>query len=180
MTSHNFETLRTTVVDASRADTWAQAVGEWQVIGLEEDPPGAGICVCGKTGLVFLYTIRNLQTRQDLFPIGSVCVDLFEVEELNVSVSVFRGLFELRAAFESSKPVTLTSDYFSRGLLADLRENGAFPSNGYNRDNGENDYKFLVDMFNSHHEPTTKEHQKIWVLVNKTIKPFVMADERLG
>ncbi|MFC3297885.1 hypothetical protein [Clavibacter michiganensis] len=148
--------------------------------GLENDPAGRGVCVCGKTGLVYLYTINNLHTRQSLFPIGSVCVDLFEVAELTADVSVLRGLFELRSAFEGGMRVTLAGEYFTRALLADLWENGAFPSNEYNRGNGENDYKFLLDMFNSRHEPSTRENKKIWVLINKAIKPFVLTDERLA
>ncbi|MGA1813092.1 hypothetical protein VH571_11965 [Frondihabitans sp. 4ASC-45] len=180
MSSHNFETLRGTVLSASRSRSWATAVQEWQVIGVEDDPRSAGICVCGKVGLLYLYTIRNRQTGHDLFPIGSSCVNLFEVEDLNVSVSVLRVLFDLRAALESRKHVTLTPEYFSRAMLADLWENGAFPPNDYNHGNGENDYKFMLDMFNNHRDPSTGESRKIWVLVNKAIKPFVLTDERLG
>lgn len=180
MSTHNFETLRSAVLDASVAKRWAQAVEEWQVVGVEEDPRGTGICVCGKTNLVYLYTIHNERTRETLFPIGSSCVNLFEVEELNVSVAVLRRLFDLRASFSSGRPVILTTEHFSRAVLADLWQNGAFPPNEYNRSNGDNDYKFLLDMFNQRHDPTDKERRKIWVLINRVIKPFVMADTRLG
>jgi len=180
MTTHNFETLRRAVTDASVADRWAQAVEEWQVLGVEEDPLSNGICVCGKTGLLYLYTIHNHQTRQTLFPIGSSCVNLFEVDELDLSVAVLRQLMQLRAAFTAVERVELTSDYFSRAVLVDLWENGAFPPNGFNRSNGDNDYKFLLDMFNQRHEFTEKEGRKVWVLLNKTIRTFVMNNERLG
>jgi hypothetical protein len=180
MSTHNFGALRRAVIEASLADRWAQAVEEWQVVGVEEDARATGICVCGKTGLVYLYTIHNRLTRDVLFPIGSSCVNLFEVEELDVTVAVLRRLFELRAAFAQGNRVELTSDYFSRAVLADLWQNGAFPPNEYNRSNGDNDYKFLLDLFNQRHEFTDKEERKVWVLLNRTIKSFVMSDERLG
>ena len=180
MTSHNFQTLRRAVIAGSRANTWAAAVEEWEVIGLEKDPTATGICLCGHTGLRYLYTIQNPTTGQELFPIGSVCVEYFEVAELTKSVSALRRLFNLRAAFIEQKPVTLTTNYFSRALLADLWENGAFPDNGYNRGNGERDYQFLLDWFNSRSEPSERERRKIWVLVNRTIHGFVLDDERLS
>lgn len=180
MTGHNFGALRAAVIAASESQTWTEAVQEWQVVSAEEDPHGTGICVCGKTGLVHLYTIDNLGTQNQLFPIGSSCVRLFEVEHLNTRVNVLRGLIELRTAYESDKTVYLTSEYFSRALLADLWENGAFPPNGYNRSNGVNDYRFLLDLFNQRHEFTERERRKVWVLLNQTLKQFVINDERIA
>lgn len=180
MTEHNFGALRAAVITASRSQSWAEAVQEWQVVSAEEDPHGTGICVCGKTGLVHLYTIDNQETQSRLFPIGSSCVRLFEVEDLNARVSVLRQLIELRTAYESGKTVYLTSEYFSRALLGDLWENGAFPPNGFNRSNGANDYHFLLDLFNQRHDFTERERRKVWVLLNQTIKQFVINDERIG
>lgn len=180
MSTHNFETLRSAVIDASLSDRWAEAVQEWQVVSVEEDPRATGICVCGKTGLVYLYMIHNRHTDWSLFPIGSSCVNLFEVEELDVSVGVLRRLLDLRAAFATGKRVELTTEFFSRALLADLWQNGAFPPNEYNRSNGDNDYKFLLDLFNQRHEFTEREKSKVWVLLNRTIRSFVLSDERLG
>lgn len=179
MTSHNFQTLRGAVIASSRANTWAAAVEEWEVVGLEVDPTATSMCVCGNTGLRYLYTIWNPKVGQELSPIGSVCVEYFEVAELTEGVSALRRLFELRAAFVDLRPVALTTEYFSRALLADLWENGAFPDNDYNNNNGENDYRFLLDWFNSRVDPNEKERRKIWVLVNRTIQGFVAADERL-
>lgn len=180
MATNHFETLRGAVLAASSAGTWAQAVQEWQMVSVEEDPDHNGICMCGKTELFYLYKIHNHVTQQDLFPIGSKCVNLFEVEELDLSVSVLQKLLKLRSAFASHQNVDLTSEFFSRDVLADLWQNDAFPSNQFNRGNGDNDYKFLLDLFNQHHEFTHAEKRKVWVLINRTIKPFVMNDERLG
>lgn len=180
MSIHSFETLRRVVIEGSVAQRWAHAVEEWQVVGVEEDPQAEGICVCGKTGLIYLYTIRNRHNFQEIFPIGSTCVNLFEQDELDVAVNVLRRLFELRAAFVAGRRVELTKDHFSRAVLADLWQSGAFPPSGYNRWNGDNDYKFLLDMFNQRHELTENEERKVWVLINRIIRTFVMGDTRLG
>lgn len=95
-------------------------------------------------------------------------------------MSALRRLFELGAAFIDLRPVTVTTEYFSRALLADLWENGAFPDSDYNNHNGKNDYRFLLDWFNSRTDPHERERRTIWVLVNRTIQRFVLADERLS
>ena len=133
-----------------------------------------------KTGLIYVYTIQNQLNNEVLFPIGSSCVNLFKVEELDVSVAVLRRRFDLRAAFVEGRRVELTSEHFSRSVLADLWQNGAFPANEYNRANGDNDYKFLLDLFNQRHDFTDNEKRKVRVLLNRTIKSFVISDERLG
>lgn len=180
MSSHNFEALRSAVVSASTSNRWAEAVDEWQVESVEKASNSEGTCVCGKTNLVYLYTIYNPATDVTLFPIGSSCINLFEVADLKTTVSVLRGLFDLRAAFESGGRVTLDTEFFSRALLADLWQSGAFPASDYNNSNGENDYKFLLNMFNQRHEFTIRESRKIWTLINCVIKPFVKSDPRLG
>ena len=180
MGTHNFEALRSAVVGASLSDRWAQAVEEWQVVSLVEDPTVTGTCVCGKNPLVYLYTISNRLTGLSLFPIGSSCVNLFQVEELDASANVLHQLLKLRSAYVNNVSVELSSEYFSRALLADLWENDAFPANDFNRGNGDNDYKFLLDLLNQRHDFTPGERKKVWVLLNRTIKVFVMNDERLG
>jgi len=180
MTSHNFATLRDVVLGASRSKTWAEAVHEWLVVGVEQDPRATGICVCGKTGLIHLFTIHNRITAQALVPIGSSCVNMFEVEDLNITVAVLQRLSSLRNAYVTGRRVELTREYFSRSLLADLWQEGAFPPNQFNRMNGENDYKFLLDLFNRRSEASDNEGRKVWVLLNRTIREFLLADARLA
>lgn len=179
MTTHNFAALRSSVIGASESQSWALAVEEWEVTGLEEDPLSTGICICGKTGLTYLYTIKNVRNNEHLFPIGSTCVNLFDVEELRISVGALRGLLHLRAEFNANKTIDLAPPHFSRAVLADLWQNGAFQPSNFNRFNEDNDYRFLLDMFNQRRDPTPAQEKKIWVLINRTIRDFVMTDERL-
>lgn len=71
MTRHNFQTLKAAVIAACRANAWAAAVEEWEVVGLEADPTATGMCVCGNTGLRYLYTIRNPKAGQELSRSGA-------------------------------------------------------------------------------------------------------------
>jgi len=41
------------------------------VVGLEADPTATGMCVCGNTGLRYLYTIRNPKAGQELSRSGA-------------------------------------------------------------------------------------------------------------
>ena len=176
--THNFQTLRRVVVNASRASHWDQAVLEWQVMGVKEDPASSGTCVCGKRGLRYLYEIYNRQTTHTLLPIGSSCVEMFGLDELDMSVAELRRLFDLRSAYESHRWVPFTSDFFSRATLTDLWENDAFPPNRFNGQNGKNDYRFLMRMFNMRRAPTDGENRKIRALLY-TIRDFVLSDDRL-
>ena len=71
---------------------------------------------------------------------------------------------------------------FSRDILRWLYEAGAFPANRFNNNNGENDYLFLLDMFNKHIKDniTQPQQRKIWGLLNYTVKPFVSNHPALG
>ena len=65
------------VIDASEADTWENAVQEWEIVDCEEDEDLTESCVCGKEELRYLFTIRNVYNGNLLFPIGSSCIKKF-------------------------------------------------------------------------------------------------------
>lgn len=179
MSTQRFGQLRRAVLEASHANDWTDAVHEWQIAGLKEEYEANGICVCGKTGLAYLYTIYNPTTDQELFPIGSECINHFGLQELRSETAIIRGLFKLKAAFLAGESVILKGGLFSRALLTDLYENGAFPPNEHNSHNGEKDYHFMLDMFNQRKDPTPAQERMIWALINRSIRPFVLQDERL-
>lgn len=181
MSRENLETLERAVVAASLASTWEHAVQEWEVISLEEDPAGLGICVCGHPDLVKLFTIENRINGELLHPIGSVCVNHFGVEELNRDVTLLGGLLALRSALQQGKPVTLTSEYFTRAMLHDLYEQGALPPDQYNDGRSEVDYEFLLAMFNKRHKDTlsSKQRWKVTRLLKDKLFPFILNDPRL-
>lgn len=179
MPEHNFGHLRSAVLGSSQADDWPSAVTEWRLSNAEEDPAGRGVCVCGKTGLVYLYTIANSITGRTLHPIGSSCINQFERPDLNQDVTVVRQYIDLVNAAAAGKTIELTPEFFSRAMLEDLEARGAFKPSEFNGYNGHNDYVFIVKKFNQRKEPTPAARKKIWVLINRVILPAIANDERL-
>jgi len=177
----DFGALVTAVVAVSVADLWNEAVDEWEVVGLEEDPEQGGVCICGQVGLVKLFTISNGHTAEELNPIGSSCITLFERSDMELQVKALSGLFALRNAIRAGDDVTLTSDYFSRLVLDTLRSEGAFPGDRWNKGDGGKDHEFLLKMFNKREKSdiSVKQQNKIDVLLAKKIVPFVLGDARL-
>lgn len=182
MTADSFETLKRVVESESVADDFFNAVLEWNVVELEEHPTGEGECVCGQQNLVKMFTIRNHRNGAVLFPIGSHCVNHFGREDLNLQVTVFSNLFALRKSILAGERIALTSEYFSRAVLKWLLDEGAFPADKWNGYDGENDYLFLIDMFNKRKkdELSGKQQGKIYQLLKLKVIPFVREHTALG
>jgi hypothetical protein len=181
MTVDSFSTLVQAVLESSNSSLWRVAVSEWEVVDLEEEPEGTGVCVCGQTNLVKLFTIRNRLNGSNLFPIGSVCVNKFERDDLNRQVELLSDLHSLRKTLVAGDDIELTVDYFSRAMLEYFWHRGVFTPDQWNYGDGENDYDFLVKMFNKRNKDsiTVPQHKKIYMLLQRKVVPFVLADERL-
>ena len=157
----------------SQADTWEQAVSEWDIDGCGEDESLASSCVCGKERIRYLFTIRNRRNGNTLYPIGSSCVRKLGPPALREAADITESLFRLRRLISSGGRVTLTSDCLSRKLLAHLHTAGAFRPNAYNAHNPYRDYAFLLDMFNKRSPPTPRQQAKINALIATSVKPFL-------
>lgn len=167
-----FERLQERVINSSVSDKWFEAKSEWVVVGLEEDETVSSECVCGQENLRYLYTIKNIRNDNTLFPIGSHCINQFEEDALDAEVTTYRKLFELVQAVKDHKYIKLDSDHFSKKLLKYLYDNDVFVPNRWNKYDPYNDYKFMVDMFNSRRDPSDAQQRKINALILKTIIPF--------
>ncbi|MEU2201647.1 hypothetical protein [Isoptericola sp. NPDC019482] len=182
MTTSSFEALADAVVAASDADRWDQAVLEWQVVSVARDPHADGVCVCGQTRLVSLFTIENTRNGEMLFPIGSSCVNQFGRADLDRQVDLWERLLALRQAIDARQPIRLTTEYFSRAMLDHLYESGAFPPDEWNGGDGWKDYDFLLKMFNKRDKAaiTDGQQRKIYMLLTRKVIPFVRSYDQLG
>jgi hypothetical protein len=181
MTTANFQALRAAVLASSSADEWATAVHEWEVVEVDEDPALRGVCVCGQTGLHYLFTIRNHRNSATLHPIGSSCVNHFGRADLDREVDVLPKLFKILTASVNGQRITLTSEFFSRVVLEYLYDGGAFTPDQYNNADGASDYEFLLKMFNKKKKEdiTSPQQRKISVLLNTKVIAFIVNDYRL-
>jgi len=174
-TNNYYENLLKTVLDNSEATDWEDAVQEWWIEDVEEDPYQAGICTCGKENLKYLFTIKNLSNNNRVFPIGSSCIKKFERADLSSEVDIKEQLFKLLHAVENNDFLTLSSEYFSRKLLLYLYEEGAFSATKHNNFEPQRDYQFMLDMFNKRTR-SEKQDKKCTAIILSSIKPYLQAE----
>lgn len=83
-------------------------------------------------------------------------------------------MFKLLHAVESNRYLSLSSELFSRKLLKYLFEQGALDTE-YNDFDGEEDYEFMLKMFNKRNKSsiTMRQDKKIKAILLNSIKPFL-------
>lgn len=161
------------VIKNSVSDIWDNAVLEWEVFDCEEDETLEASCICGKEELRYLFTISNKRNGNMLYPIGSSCIRKFERVDLDEEVAVKEQLFKLLHAIENNSFLTLSSDFFSRKLLLYLLDLGAFKPTSYNHNDPEEDYQFMLDMFNKRSRRTESQDKKATAIILNSIRPFL-------
>lgn len=167
-----YQNLIQRVIDHSNSKIWESAVLEWEIFDWEEDETLESSCVCGKENLRYLFTIRNTLNGNMLYPIGSSCIKKFERDDLNEETAVKEQLFKLLHAIENNSFLALSSEFFSRKLLRHLYDIGAFKPTQYNHYKPEEDYQFMLDMFNKRSR-TIKQEKKATAIILNSIKPFL-------
>lgn len=179
MESAYYTNLIRKVIELSESDFWEEAVEEWDIIDCEEDLSCSSVCVCGKENIKYLYTIMNRYNESVLFPIGSSCINKFGRRDLREVTSLIEDQFRLFHAVEEGRFLSLNTELFSRKLLKWLYEEGAFDTE-YNGYDGENDYQFMVRMFNKHDKDriTINQDRKIKAILLNSVRPFLL--ERLA
>lgn len=175
------ENLIFRVIDKSESTTWNESVLEWEIVDCEEDDELSLSCICGKENLRYLYTIRNKYNGSILFPVGSSCIKKFERQDLNEEIIVREGMFKLYRAIKSLRFIELSSDFFSRRLLNALYDRGAFVDNQFNYYNGQNDYLFMLKMFNKKNKNSISKLQqrKINAIIINSIIPFLKRELKI-
>ena len=181
MAADSFETLKKVIEDNSVAEHFHDAVHEWAVVAVEEHPENEGECLCLQQNLLYMYTIYNSEKQETLSYVGSQCVHPLKRQDLDVQVSVFSQLLDLKRAMEDHEKISVTSGYFSRALLDWLFAEGAF-NNARNGYNGEEDYAFFLKMFNKLKKEDISDAQgtKIWAILNFQVQPFSRTTTRSG
>lgn len=168
--------LNQIVLEYSESYDWFNAVQEWEILDCEEDANMLSSCLCGKENIKYLFTIYNRINGNILYPIGSSCIRKFERADLNNLVIIKESMFKLLRAIQEGRYISLSSDLFSRKLLTALYDEGAFKPNKYNGFDGENDYEFVLEMFNKRNKDSITESQnrKVRAIILNSIKPHLI------
>lgn len=161
------------VVALSCADNFDAARHEWDLVDRDIDPDCLQSCVCGKEGLRYLFTICNRETGAELYPIGSSCIELFGRKDLDQQVGITKQMYEVLAEYRETGSLRLNGGAITRAVLKQLYEEGCFDPNSYNDGNPETDYQFLVKMFNRRNELSEGQRRKVWMLLNRTVGPYL-------
>jgi len=90
MSSRYLERLKSEILPYSRADVWDLATKEWEVVRMFDDETCTTECVCGKERLRRVYEITNVFTDHAIQPVGSVCIQHFENDEMVEQMKVLR------------------------------------------------------------------------------------------
>ncbi|WP_322154758.1 hypothetical protein [Paratractidigestivibacter sp.] len=165
------------VLEASSSKVWDTAIAEWHIVSCHDNGDASGDCLCGHEGIRYECTIRNSVNGNELSPIGSTCILKFANDDLKKEIEGWKAAIKLLEALETRRPGVvldgLNRDFFSHRLYTFLYEKGAFPANRYNGYDGKNDYEFMVDMFNKRTPPTEKQRNKIYMVLNNGIFPWL-------
>lgn len=148
---------------------WDVARLTWRVSDMEEDEHADGECVCGQTGLRYLYTIADDRTGAVLYPIGSDCIAHFAIDSMTDEVRRLRDLWELASIVESGTALTLKGEgrNLTKAKLAALYDEGAFKPSQWNGGEPARDHDFLLKMFGKRNEPSPAQRRKIAVLLSE-------------
>lgn len=134
-------------VEAASGLAWDAARLTWRVTGMSEDDETIGECVCGQTGLRYLYTITDCRTGAELNPIGSDCIEHFGDPELISAASDLADLAALKRVVSVNGVVDLKRDFTRRRLATLERRRMITPA----------EFEFLVAMFNRRREMTVNQ-----------------------
>ena len=168
---NDFNTLHKTVIQCSESNNWYDAVEEWEILDCKIDDKMKEICICGHEGLKYCFTIQNRFNNNILYPIGSSCILQFERSDLKQAVSIYQQLFNIRTKYYNREKIVLKD--FSRKLLQFFLEEDVLKPTSYNNYNPENDYEFLLKMFNQRLEPTMRQQSKINAIIINSIIPYI-------
>ncbi|MBR3327395.1 MAG: hypothetical protein IKG22_08765 [Atopobiaceae bacterium] len=164
------------VIEASVANDWYSAVREWEIVDMEEDERCEQGCVCGHEHLRYLFTLRNRLNGNELYPIGNICIKKFERDDLDSELRARMQAIKLAQtanALGTGGQVELKGGSFTRDLINYMRDEGAFPDNKYNYWDGDNDGRFLLDMFNKRGDLTERQGKKVYAVIRNAVYPWL-------
>lgn len=167
--------LQKVVIENSESDYWEDAVDEWEIIDCNIDDKMKEICICGHEGLRYCFTIQNRYNYNQLYPIGSSCILQFGRSDLRQTVKIYEELFRIRTKHYNRERITLED--FSRKLLQFFLDEDVFKATRYNDYNPENDYEFMLQMFNRRTELTERQQAKVNAIIISSIIPYIQTME---
>ena len=157
------------VIYSSESNEWKSAAQEWEIIGykrVENDT-----CICGKEEIKDVYKIRNRRNGNELYPIGSSCIDKFESKEMTKDTNKFKKIynrisneiFRQRETAGKGESLKFNTRLFSKELIHYLNKKGVL---------NDSDCQFLFDM-RSKRSKSAEEQKRIDEIIENFIVPYI-------
>jgi len=182
--SSQAQILREIVLEHSESPFWSYASKEWACNGMEdgndeehkEYKSASYNCLCTQPNIRWLYSIVNIINGNVLFPIGSCCISKFENPGLQDTATIYKNLRKTLSNIRNHQPkdfYNVKKIFSHENTLHNLFTMGAFVPTCYNRGNPIEDLNFMIRMFDLRSEPSIKQQNKIDVIINKYLLPWL-------
>ncbi len=157
------------IICSSESNEWKSAAQEWEIIGYERVEDGT--CICGKEKIKDVYKIRNRRNGNELYPIGSSCVDKFESKEMTKDTDKFKKIYnkisngrsKLKQTVNKGESIRFIARLFSEELIRYLNKKGVL---------SDSDCQFLFDM-RSKRSKNAGEQKRIDEIIDDFIVPHI-------
>ncbi len=157
------------IICSSVSNEWESVAREWEITvyeRVEEDT-----CICGKEEIKDIYTIRNRINGNELYPIGSRCINKFKSEKMNKDIHAYEkafnkisnGISKLRETIGKGESIKFTARLFSEELIRYLNKEGALD---------DNERQFLLDMTGKRYK-RSGEREQINEIIENRIVPYI-------
>ncbi len=156
------------VIYSSESNKWESAAKEWKVIYYGEDE--GNTCICGKEEIKYISRIFNRFNGNELYPIGSRCINKFKSEEMNEDIhacekafnKTSNGISKLREILNKGESIKFNAKLFSKELILYLNNKKALDD--YDR-------QFLLEMRKK--ERNSEQEEQINKIIKKSIVPYI-------
>ncbi|MBO6055961.1 MAG: hypothetical protein J6P84_03195 [Alphaproteobacteria bacterium] len=157
------------IICSSVSDEWESAAHEWEVIYYGEDE--GNTCICGKEDIKYISGIYNRINGNELYPIGSRCINKFKSEKMNKDIHAYEkafnkisnGISKLRETIGKGESIKFTARLFSEELIRYLNKEGALD---------DNERQFLLDMTGKRYK-RSGEREQINEIIESRIVPYI-------
>ncbi len=157
------------IICSSESNEWKSAAQEWEVMYYGEVE--GTTCICGKEEIKYVSGILNRLNGNELYPIGSRCINKFESEEMNEDIHAYEkafnkisnGISKLKESVKKGESIKFTSRLFSEELINYLNKKEIL---------SDSDCQFLLDM-RGRISRNSEQQERINKIIEDFIVPYI-------
>lgn len=176
-TNSCFENFNKVIVEKSESDNYSEAIKEWEVIGCVIDSSISSKCLCGHSGIKYLYRIRNIFNGNELFPIGIKCIEKFGNKDMDKEASYMIKELELYKVLLEQRNYSIESlsGILTKDLAKHFYNKEVYVGANCSSLNGHRGYALLLKVLSSRDTKDISESDlnRFYVIVKHSILPYL-------